>query len=157
MNFSIIPVYSGKKAKTYTIQFENSELSEYYQFVFDHKDNFPTTILELNEKLKNMVKTHGLIEEFFTRECPESHNVFRIKNTDELRLYCIKFSNVAIILGRGGLKIPGTIKLSENPYLQDIVNQLMKIEDLIVERIKSKEIKVTDDLIEGNLNFSLED
>ena len=156
MKFSIIPLYNGKKSKVYTIHFSDKELSEYDQFVFDNMSIVPDAVRILNTQIKNMSCRYGLSEHYFKRESPESHSVFRIDDTEEnLRLYCIKFSRVAIVLGSGGIKSPGTIKLIENPHLNAICDLLMQIEDLINERIKSKEIIITDDCIEGDLNFEI--
>ena len=153
MNFKIIPLYSGKKAKIYTIRIEDAELSEYEQFVFDNRIARPTIVKTLDLTLKNMVRKSGFIDEFFLRESPLEFNVFKITETDDVRLYCIRYSGVAIIVGGGGIKIPKTIKLNENPHLQKKVDFLVEIESKIQERIDSKKIRITDDGIEGDLFF----
>lgn len=156
MNFSIVPLHDGKKAKIYAIRFPDKELTEFEQFVYENMLIVPDAIRTLKTQLKRMANNSGLVNEFFKRESKQPYNVFRIEDTEEdLRLYCIKFSGVAIVLGRGGIKLPGKIKLIENPHLNEIVEQLKNIEDLIVERIKSKEITLTDNGLEGNLDFEI--
>lgn len=153
MNFSIVPLYLGKKAKIYTICLEDSELSEYEKFVLGCKDQVGNSVQILDAKLRNMANRRGFIEEFFKRESSEAYNVYRIADTDNLRLFCIRYSCVAIILGNGGVKLTGTKKLNENPHLVRKVNFLIEIEKQINNRIKSKGIKITDTDLTGNLNF----
>jgi hypothetical protein len=156
VNFSIIPLYNGKKTKIYTIQFSDKELSEYEQFVYENMTIVPDAVRTLRTQLKKMSYQRGLADNFFKRESPEHYRVFRIEETKEdLRLYCIKFSGVAIVLGGGGIKIPGKVKLIENPHLNVICELLIKIEDLINERILTKEIIITNDDLKGNLNFEI--
>jgi len=157
VKFSIIPLKSGNKAKIYTIQFEDQSISEYYRFVDDHKSEYPEIVNELDVRLTYMVRNYGIPDHFFKRESPKPYNVFRIENTEDLRIYCIKFSNVAIVLGNGGIKLPDTIKLNENPDLQKIRNLLMGIEDLITDRIKTGDVIINDKELKGNLTFDTED
>lgn len=159
MNFSIIPLHDGNKAKIYTIQFSDKELSEYEQFVYENMSKVPNSVRVLKTQLKRMANKSGLVEHFFKRETEYPYNVFKIEDNIEdteeyLRLYCIKFSSVAIVLGGGGIKIPGKVKLIDNPHLNDVCELLKKIEDLIVARIKAKEIILTDDELQGDLIFN---
>ena len=153
MNFSIVPLYNGKKAKIYTIQVEGAELSEYKQFVFENMSLRKEAIRVLNTTLKNMAYKRGFIDEFFIRESPQDFNVFKVTETDDLRLYCIRYSGIAIIVGGGGIKLPNKFKLKENPHLQKKVDFLIEIEKKIQEKLASKEIKITDNGFEGDLNF----
>ena len=112
MNFSIVPLYYENKAKIYTIQVEGAELSEYKQFVFENMNARKEAVRVLDVTLKNMAHRRGFIDEFFIRESPQDFNVFKVTETDDLRLYCIRYSGIA-----------------------------------------SKEIKITDNGFEGDLNF----
>ena len=153
MNFSIIPLYSGKKAKIYTVLIEGSELSEYGQFVLENMQLRGEAVQTLDITLKSMAFKRGFIDEFFKRESSNEFNVFRITETDDIRLFCIRYSGIAIIVGGGGIKLPRTIKLNQNPHLEKHVDFLMEIEKMIHERIISKDIRITDKGIEGNLIF----
>ena len=59
--------------------------------------------------------------------------------------------NIILVFGSGGIKGHGTSKLSQNPHLQAEVDQLMKIEDSISERISNGELTIRDSGFEGNL------
>jgi len=154
VNFSIIPIFEGSKAKIYTIKFLESDNSEYKNFVQEFKNIYSESVHILNQKLKSFSYKRGIIDEFLTRESSEAFNVYKISETnDNLRLYCIRYSNVALIIGGGGIKTLGKIKLKDNPHLQIKVDQLVEIEKIIQKRINSREIIITDNSIEGNLNF----
>lgn len=156
MKFSIVPVYLGKRSKIYTIRIENSELDEYRRFVYDNSSVVPNAVRLLDLQLKNIANKNGIYDEQFIRESPPGKNVFRITETNEwLRLYCIKYSRVALVLGGGGIKKPDKQKLKENPELQTVVDFLIKIEDVIFEAMQNNETRLTDDGFEGKLNFEL--
>jgi hypothetical protein len=153
VNFSIVPLYNGIKAKIYTIQVEGAELSEYKQFVFENMYVRKEAVRVLDTTLKNMAHRRGFIDEFFIRESPQDFNVFKITETDDLRLYCIRYSGIAIIVGSGGIKLPHKYKLKENPHLQSKVDYLIEVEKKIQEKLATKEIRITDNGFEGDLNF----
>ena len=153
MNFSIVPLYYGNKAKIYTIQVEGAELSEYKQFVLENMNIRKEAVQVLDITLKNMAHRRGFIDEFFIRESPQDFNVFKVTETDDLRLYCIRYSGIAIIVGGGGIKSPDKFKLKENPHLQKKVDFLIEIEKKIQEKLASKEIRITDNGFEGDLYF----
>ncbi|MEM3091531.1 MAG: hypothetical protein QXD05_00135 [Candidatus Pacearchaeota archaeon] len=167
MKFSIIEVKKGKKGIIYTIKYNSKEYNEYEEFVYTHKDINPSGIKTIDILLENMVKKFGIRDGSFKRESPERpHNfrVYRILNErDEelklplLRLYCIKLSNLAIIIGGGGIKDENKQKLIENPELNDICNFLMKLDKLIDERVMNKEILINENGLEGNLEFDTEE
>lgn len=157
MKFSIIPLYLGKRTNIYTIHVENDELSEYKKFVIENYEKVPNAVRNLDTQLKYISSKSGIIDEQFKRESPPKYNVFRIEETEDyLRLYCIKYSHVAIVIGGGGLKDSAKRKLKDNPELKRVVDFLMSIEDAIFEAIKSKEIKLTDNGFEGNINLEVE-
>jgi hypothetical protein len=158
VNFSIVPVFQGNKAKIYTIKFLDSELTEWEEFVYENMNKVPVAVRKLNKQLELISNKNGIIDDFFTRESEPNYNVFRLSGTKEkLRLYCIKYSNVAVILGGGGIKGANSVKLQENPHLNKICEELKRIEILINQKLSDKEIRIDDEGFHGNLNFSLDE
>lgn len=154
MKFSIVPLYLGKRTNIYTIQFESDELSEYEKFVYENHDIIPNAVFKLDVQLKNIANKHGIVEQQFKRESPPEYSIFKINDTKEwLRLYCIKYSRVAIVVGGGGIKDKKKFKLSENSELLKVRDSLMSIEDIINKNIELKNIKITDKGFEGNLTL----
>lgn len=158
MKFSIIPVHIGKRSKIYTIQLESEELDEYKNFIYENYEKVPDAVRILDVQLKNIAYKNGIYDEQFIRESPPEYNVYRLSETNDwLRLYCIKYSRVALVIGGGGVKNPGKYKLQENPELNKVGEFLMKIEDIISEAISNKETIINDDGFEGKLDFEILD
>ena len=153
MKFSIIYLepLSGIKAKVYTVKYEGKEISEFQSFIYKFQDDHSDLLEIIIQRVKNISCRDGIQETFFRRECSESHHVFRLLETSDLRIYCLMFSNVALLFGSGGKKIKDTKKNSENPHLNREINKLIKIEDAINLKIKSGDLKITDNGLEGNL------
>ena len=153
MKFSIIYLepLSGVKAKIYTIKYEGKVISEFQSFIVKFQDDNSELLNEILLRIQYISKRDGIQDSFFRRECSESHNVFRLLETKELRIYCLMFSNVALLFGCGGIKNRNTRALSQNPHLDKEVKKLIKIEDAINLKIKSGDLKITDNGLEGNL------
>jgi hypothetical protein len=71
-----------------------------------------------------------------------------------LRLYCIRFGSLAIIVGGGGPK--NTRSWQDDSNLSQEVNKMIKVSKDIYQRILSKEIEWSSDGKEllGNLEFT---
>src|ERR1035437_5671905 len=94
-----------------------------------------------------------LLHVFFSGgDCFDPHNVFRLFETKDIRLYCIKFDTTLLLFGSGGIKKNKEKKLKDNPYLEKEVKKLQKIEDAINKRIKSGELSITSEGFIGNLD-----
>ena len=77
-----------------------------------------------------------------------------------LRLYCIRFSTVAIILGGGGFKDKSVVKWQESKELSEEVEKIMAYAASIIKQIDEEELYWSDNGPEllGNLkNYNNED
>jgi hypothetical protein len=154
VKFSIIHIepLSGKKAQVYTLKYEDKYVSELQLFANKFNDSDQKIIHEIFQRIYTISTRDGIQESFFRRESPESHHVFRLLETDELRLYCIMFSDIILLFGSGGKKTFNTQKNKENPHLDKEIKKIMQIEDCINRYIKSGELKITSSGLEGELN-----
>ena len=71
----------------------------------------------------------------------------------KLRLYCIVFGTVAIILGGGGPKPEGVRAWQDNPNLKANAELMIRISQRITKAIHNKEIQVTDKGLSGDLRI----
>lgn len=73
-----------------------------------------------------------------------------------LRLYCIRYGTLIVIIGGGGPK--NVDKLQQDEKLKSENYLLRDLYSLITHRIKTKEIKYTKNLMDftGNLEFNIE-
>ncbi len=154
MKFSIINIkaLSGDKAEIYSVKYENKEVSELQNFLYKFQDTHQDLLQKIFQRIHQISKRNGIQLSFFRRESPESHNVFRLLKTNELRIYCIMFDNIVLLFGSGGVKKAGTKKLNENPPLAEEVKRLMQIEDAIRLQLRRGYITLTENGFEGELD-----
>ncbi len=138
MKFSIINIkaLSGEKAAVCTVKFDNKYYTELESFTTKFQDSHKEILDQIFLRIQMISKRNGIQSSFFKRESPKSHNVFRLLESQELRIYCILFDNVVLLFGSGGVKKKRTRKLDENPPLEREVNRLMKIEEAIRFNLK---------------------
>jgi hypothetical protein len=153
VKFSILSIdaLSSKKAKVYTIKYDDQDFSELQRFIYKFNDSHQEILQIAYQIIQQISNVNGIQESFFKRESPESHNVFRLMETMDLRLYCIMFSNIILLFGTGGIKVFNSVKLDDNPHLLAIRDELMKVEDAIKNRLASGSLSITINGFEGNL------
>ncbi|NMB82257.1 MAG: hypothetical protein GYA14_10610 [Ignavibacteria bacterium] len=153
MKFSIIHIesLSGKNAQVYSLHYEGKYAPELQIFVDKFGDSHPNVIQSTIRRIYTISNRDGIQESFFKRESPESHNVFRLLETEWLRIYCIIFGNIILLFGAGDKKRLNTKKNIENPQIEKIVSELMKVEDCIKNKIHDGELILTMDGFLGNL------
>ncbi|MCX6162188.1 MAG: hypothetical protein NTV87_12755 [Ignavibacteriae bacterium] len=97
-----------------------------------------------------MANKRGCLETLLSKEYG---SIYKFSEGD-LRLYCLLFGKVSIVLGGGGVKkvraTQDSIELTQYVALLDFVDKE------ILKRIISNEIFVTDNRITGNLIFYFE-
>ncbi len=154
MKFSIILIndLSGDKASVYSVKFQNKEITELQSFLYKFQDTHKEVLDQIFLRIQMISKRSGIQKSFFRRESPENYNVFRLMETDNLRLYCILFSNVVLLFGSGGTKLQNTRKLVQNPLLEAEVKKLMKIEDAIKWQFRKGTITLTSHGFDGDLD-----
>jgi hypothetical protein len=154
MKFAIIQIkaLSGERAQVYSLQYEGKYAPELRIFADKYCDTYQEVINRIFQRIKNISTRDGIQESFFKRESPEPYHVFRLLETGELRIYCIKLSNIILLFGAGGTKIRGTKKNRENPQLDNEIVKLKKVEDCINSYLDTNKIKITVNGFEGNLD-----
>jgi hypothetical protein len=153
VKFSIIHIepLSGEKAKVYTLKYEEKYVSELQIFADKFNDTHPDLIKSIFQRIQLISKRDGIQESFFRRECRKPNNVFRLMETEDLRIYCIMFSNIILLFGCGNLKKSGTVNNDENPQLQIEIDKLITLENCINRYLDSGELKISCNGFEGNL------
>jgi len=153
--------YSGSEAKVYSIIPEGEIETLFEKFVNENKSDFKDEIKDILKRIIQIGHTTGARESFFKHE---GDNNFVRKygkyvwalyddNERKLRLYCIRFANVAIILGGGGYKDKSVIKWQEDENLSKEVRKIMTYAENILKQIDDGDIYWSNDgtELEGNL------
>lgn len=75
----------------------------------------------------------------------------------KLRIYCIRFANVAIVVGGGGYKPKNIRAYQESPALKKEAEMVIQISKIISKAIKNKDIHLDDNgFFLGNLKLKEE-
>ncbi|MGQ0826953.1 MAG: hypothetical protein ACT4ON_01030 [Bacteroidota bacterium] len=134
MQFEIIKILSGEFTNFYTIRFDGEDHNLFEKFIIENKSKFPNELSDINNRIQVMAKTTGAREQYFKlNEGKPGDGVCALYDQPDkhLRLYCVRYGSVAVILGNGGEKPPGMIKLQESPKLTKENELLRKISKAI--------------------------
>lgn len=152
---------SGNKASIYSVIIEEKDVSLFDAFIDENFDLHSSEITNITQRLKTIGTKTGAREQFFKlNEGFPGDGVCALYDDPEkkLRLYCIRYGTMIIILGGGGPKPKNLKALQESKKLTE-ENYLMRaISRKITEKIKDKDIRLsihTTDF-EGELSFEVE-
>jgi hypothetical protein len=151
---------SGKKASVYSIWVEELQKTSFEIFLNENKNVLLSELNDILSRLKVIGHETGAREQFFKiNEGKPGDGVCALYDNPDrkLRLYCIKYGTLIVILGGGGPK--NVKKLQQNNKLTDENYFLRELSEQITERIKEGEIWFTNNNMDfdGNLVFENED
>lgn len=149
--------YSGNEAKIYSIISEGEDYSLFEQFVEEYQTVFKNEIKDILKRLMQIGNVTGARESFFKHhEGKHGDLVCALYDMPgkNLRLYCIRFGKVAVILGGGGMKSKGIRAWQEDDKLSNAASLIIKYAQDIFKRMEEGEIYWSEDKSEllGNLN-----
>ena len=158
MNFTIveIPELSGEKCQIFSIRFDEDDDTIYEKFSATFYDEYQDEVQDIYDRLLFIGKEGGARRDFFKRnEGKPGDGVCALYDNPDhkLRLYCIVFGAVAIILGGGGPKPEGVRAWQDNPNLKANAELMIRISQRITKAIHNKEIQVTDKGLSGDLRI----
>jgi len=158
VNYEIVEMqpFSGSEAKVYSIIPEEKTETLFDKFVNEYKGEFKDEIKSILKTLYQIGHTTGARSSFFKQhEGRYGDFVCALFDIPEknLRLYCIRFGMVAIILGGGGEKATGVIAWQDDEKLTKEATQIIEIAKDILKRMDEGDLYWSDDRteIEGNL------
>lgn len=153
--------YSGSVAKVYSIIPEGEEETLFEKFVDESIVSYKDEINDILKRLKQIGHTTGARESFFKHEGDSEFvrkygkYVWALYDDEErkLRLYCIRFANVAIILGGGGYKDKSVIKWQDDEKLSEKVREVMAYAESIIKQLDDGDLYWSKNgtELEGNL------
>lgn len=147
---------SGSKASLYTVFIDDDTESLFDKFLIENSASRRSEILDLVSRLNTIGKETGAKYDFFKHKEGELGDgvcaLYDIPDSN-LRLYCIRYGNHLVILGGGGHKSKDIRTFQENEKLKDENYFLRWLSKAITEKMKEKEIRLTDDGLdlEGDL------
>lgn len=152
---------SGNKASIYSVIIDEDDVSLFEEFIDENIDSHLSEINNITQRLKTIGTKTGAREQYFKlNEGIPGDGVCALYDDPDkkLRLYCIRYGTMIIILGGGGTKPKNIRALQESEKLTE-ENYLMRaISRTITEKIKDKDIRLstyTNDF-EGELSFEID-
>jgi len=146
----------GKRPTVYSVILDDDELTLFERFFIENKAGYSKELADLTNQIVTMANKVGVQEYYFTRpEGKFGQDVWDLRDYPKkrLRLYCMRLSGVAIILGGGGPKPKGIAAFQEIPKLEYENYLIRMVSDALTQRIRDKEIRWDGDEIIGNLVF----
>jgi len=163
VNYEIVEMqqFSGSQSKVYSIlPDDGTEQTLFEQFVDENVTEFRSEIKEILRRLKQIGHSTGARESFFKHEGDKAfvgkygRCVWALYDDEErkLRLYCVRFANVAIILGGGGYKDKAVIKWQDDEKLSQEVRKVMTYAECIFKQLEDRDLYWSKDgtSLEGN-------
>lgn len=144
-----------EKVTFYTIRFVSEKLNETEDFFsrkYIHKK--ASEDVAIIAKMLDKIGENGAFERNFRRAGKFKDKVGALPEylySSKLRLYAIRLSESIVVLGNGGYKKTRTY--NEDPFLENSVHVLQKIDQQLTTQIKKGVIKVDKNKIKGSLNF----
>lgn len=153
--------FSGSEAKVYSIIPEGEEETLFNKFVDENVVAYKDEVKDILKRLMQIGHTTGARESFFKHEGDKEflrkfgNYVWALYDDNEkkLRLYCIRFANVAIILGGGGYKDKSVRKWQDDKKLSEEVRKVMAYAESILKQLDDGDLYWSADRteLEGNL------
>lgn len=165
MNYEIVELedFSGSESKVYSIIPEEEEETLFDKFVDENSTNHRKELKEILSRIKQIGQTTGARESFFKHEGDNEFvkkygkYVWALYDQEEsnLRLYCIRFSGIAIILGGGGFKDKSVIKWQDDSKLSEEVRKVMSYAKCILKQLDDGDLYWSKNGIEIELEGNL--
>lgn len=136
--------FCGDKATIYSVVWEDDDLTLFDRFVEENFETYQSEVKNIVLKLEAIGQDVGAREGFFKLNEGQGGDLVCAlydEPDSQLRLYCIRFGNVAIIVGGGGPKSKAIKSWQESPKLTLEANRMIALSKDIYNRIRNKELK----------------
>ena len=158
MNYEIVELqpYSGNEAKVYSLIPMGEDETLFEKFVDEYKVEFKNEVKDIIKTIYQIGHTTGARSSFFKQhEGKYGDFVCALFDVPEknLRVYCIRFGMVAVILGGGGEKAEGVRAWQDDEKLSKEANLMIEYAKNILQSIDDGDLYWSKDKteLEGNL------
>ncbi|MBL0340881.1 MAG: hypothetical protein IPP71_08120 [Bacteroidetes bacterium] len=161
MKYEIVELaaFSGERAAIYSIKIEDDGETLFDKFIESNQDSFPKEIKDLLQNIVQIGKYVGTREKYFKiNEGKPGDGVCALFDWPEkkLRLYCIRYQSVAIIIGGGGYKPSHICAWQDDENLKSEAELIIKIAKDVNRRIKDNEIVLLENTLYSDTPFIYE-
>ena len=158
MKFSLVELgdLTGERLKIYSVIVEEEELTIYEKFLEENIDDYKEEVEDIMSRIEVMANHTGLRDDFIkTGEGNLGDGIHALYDKPEsnLRLYLIRFGNVAIVLGGGGPKPKNIRRFQDDPKLTEENYFLRKVSTALSEAVQYGSLSITDEGLESDTGF----
>ena len=161
MEFELVKLagFSNDEVSVYTLLNCDTGISLFQSFIQENQHQFPDEVKDIAKRILSF-KEVGARENFFKiNEGKPGDGVCALYDDEKsnLRLYCIRYGTVLVVLESGGHKPKTTRRLQETKKLED-ENQIMRnLSAEIEKRRRNGDLSFSKDFLEidGDLIFNL--
>jgi hypothetical protein len=154
-----LPVFSGERASLYSIIVGDDKETLFDQFIRSNIDEHRKEIEQIFASLDAMGKRVGVQDIYFRKkkEGKAGDGVEAIYDypTAKLRLYCIRYGNLTLILGDGGEKNVRTWQ--DDPQLSKSAREMIEISKILTEAIKEGDLTWDGNDFIGQFEFNFDE
>jgi len=161
VNYEIVELeeFSGSQATIYSVIMEDDDITLFDHFVNENITDYRKEVRFIANRLQEIGKTTGAREKFFKHdEGKPGDGVCALYDAPDsnLRLYCIRYGNIAVILGGGGPKPHDVIAWQDDEKLTLEAETIIQVSRDIMQRIHSGDLRWSRDgsQLLGNLTIS---
>lgn len=115
---------SGQKTQIYSIVVDNDDKNLFEHFLAENDEAYHDELLEILTRIKSISNKEGAREHLFKKaegKLGDGVEALYDESKRKLRLYCIRYGSVLLVLGGGGAKnvraLQDDPKLKEDNYL----------------------------------------
>lgn len=147
---------TGEKIRVYSLLIGENALTIYDRFLEENHDQFEEEVVDITNRIEVIAKHTGLRDDFIK---PGEGNIgdgihaFYDKPDSNLRLYFIRFGNVAIVLGVGGHKPKAIRRLQDDPKLKDENYFLRKVSAILTDAVREGSLSISEEGLESTTDF----
>lgn len=158
MKFKIVklPLFSGNKSSLYSVMLDDDTETLFDKFIRNNVDENKKEIEQIFATLNAIGKKVGAQDIYFRKkkEGKPGDGVEAIYDypTAKLRLYCIRYGNLTVVLGDGGEKNVRTWQ--EDAQLSKSAQEMMNISKILTEAIKEGDLTWNGNDFVGQFEFN---
>lgn len=160
MEYKLVKIeeLSGEEASIYSIYLEKEKQTAYEKFIKENLNSFKSEILNINKRLQIIGHETGARHSFFKhKEGNPGDGVCALYDDPDkkLRLYCVRYGALMVVLGGGGPKPKNIQALQEDPKLTEENELMRQVSSDIRSRMDDGEIRFANEGLdfEGDLDF----
>ncbi|MCU0467568.1 MAG: hypothetical protein MUF58_03130 [Arcicella sp.] len=144
MKFRLVKLdkLSGQKTQVYSIIIDDDDKNLFEHFLEENNETYHDELLEILTRLKSISNKEGAREHLFKKaegKLGDGIEALYDESKRKLRLYCIRYGSVLLVLGGGGAK--NVRALQDDPKLKKENYLLREISKRISQAMQDGDLK----------------